>query len=113
MYVAEDFGASIYHFTDPDAFLSCDNPQCTQAWVTHAGLVVWALDEMRPSCSRFTDRVLVTCSEACVGAAMQAHGRGRYAWSAPMPVADWLDALRSSIELDPVTTPIGEFAGAA
>jgi hypothetical protein len=113
IHFAEDVNAPLYRLTDPDAFLTCDNPHCTQPRVTHSGLVVRTIEDNQPSGSRFIDRLLVACSDACLRAAMRAHGRGLQGWSAPMPIADWLDAVCASIELEPTTTPIGEFAGAA
>ena len=112
IHVAEDLLVPVYRFTDPNCFLSCDNPMCSSAWVTGSGLVVWALEDDRPSGSRFTDRLLVACSANCLRSALHDRGRG-HRWSEPMPVADWLDALRASMELDPLSTPIGGFAGAA
>lgn len=112
IHVAEDLGThSVYRFTDPDAFLHCDNPGCFVPWVTGAGVIVWELADDRPSGSRFSERFLVGCSPACLHAAMDAHVRSRRRWSEPMQVGDWLDALRSSIDVDPITTPIGTFAG--
>jgi len=99
-----------YRFRDPDAFLSCDNPNCGAAWLTRAGLVVWSLGDGAPECSRFTDRLLCACSPACLDAAKCAYAAGRR-WSTPMPAAVFLDALRASVELNPETTPIGAFAG--
>ena len=112
IHVAEDLHHPAYQFTDPDAFFSCDNPSCSSAWVSGTGLVVWSLTNDSPSGSRFTDRLLVACSADCLGSALHARGRG-HRWSEPTPVVVWLDALRASLELDPETTPIGEFAGAA
>jgi hypothetical protein len=112
IHVAENLNAPDYRFTDPDCFLSCDNPMCSAAWVTGSGLVVWAIEGHIPCGSRFSDKVIAACSPACLRPTLDARGRGRQ-WSEPMPVADWLDALRASIELDPEHTPIGEFAGAA
>jgi hypothetical protein len=109
--VAEDLAAPQYRFTDPDAFLSCDNPACDAPWVTGTGLVCWAIAGTAPTGSRFTDRLLVACDPACLAAAQRARRHGR--WSAPMPVRDWLEAVRRSLDLDPHTTPIGAFAGAA
>ena len=84
---------------------------CVSAWVIGAGLVTWAVTEIATSTSLFTDRLLVACSTDCLGIAQHAHGRGRHRWSEPMPVAEWLNALRASLEFDPVSTPIGELAG--
>src|SRR5262245_54424930 len=111
VYVVEDLGTSIYAFKDPDAFLSCDNPRCTQAWVTRTGLVAWSLTEECPCGSRFTDRVAVGCSADCLDAVMRERAYNGCRWSTPMAVGVWLAALRSSIDLDPAFTPIGEFAG--
>ena len=111
IHVAEDLHHPAYRFTDPDAFLACDNPACFSAWVTGAGLLVWSIQDAIPSGSRFTDRLLIACSPACLRSALAARGRG-HQWSEPMPVADWLNALRASLDADPVNTPIGEFAGA-
>ena len=47
----------------------------------------------------------------CLRSAQHDRGRG-HRWSEPLPVGDWLDALRTSIDLVPVRTPIGEFASA-
>jgi hypothetical protein len=110
--VAEDLHQPDYRFADPSAFLACDNPACFSAWVTGAGLLVWTIEDAIPSGSRFTDRLLVACSPACLRSALDARGRGHH-WSEPMLVVEWLKALQSSIELDPVKTPIGEFAGVA
>ena len=108
--LAEDLHQPDYRFTDPDCFLSCDNPMCFAAWVTGTGLLVWTIADAIPSGSRFTDRLLVACSPNCLRSALDARGRG-HQWSDPMPVVEWLKALQSSIELDPTTTPIGELAG--
>ena len=110
IYVAEDLHRPAYRFTDPNAFLSCDNPMCSSAWVSGTGLVVWAIEDHTPSGSRFTDRLLVACSADCLRLTLHDRGRG-HRWSKPMPVSDWLDALRASIELDPLRTPIGELVG--
>jgi hypothetical protein len=99
-----------YRFADPDAFLNCDNPNCGTAWLTRDGLVTWTLGDWAPECSRFTDRLLVACSPACLDAAQHASAPGRR-WSTPMAAAAFLDALRASVDLDPETTPIGAFAG--
>jgi hypothetical protein len=114
IYVAETLGAvSVsYRFADPDAFLNCDNPNCAAAWLTREGLVVWSLDARQPQNSRFTDRLLVACSPACLAAAKCARPSGTR-WSEAMPAAAFLDALRGSLDLDPDTTPIGRFADVA
>jgi hypothetical protein len=114
MYVVETLamGEAPYRFADPDAFLNCDNPNCAMAWLTREGLVVWSLAEGRPQSSRFTDRLLVACSRSCLDAAKHAHAPGSR-WSTPMGAGAFLDALRASVELDPETTRIGAFAGAA
>jgi hypothetical protein len=112
IWVVEDLHRPPYRFTDPDCFLSCDTPACASALVTGAGLVVGTIAGDTPSGSRFTDCLLVACSADCLRPALHARGRG-HRWSEPLKVADWLDALRASIALDPVSTPIGEFAGAS
>jgi len=40
IYVVEtlNVGKVPYRFTDPDAFLNCDNPTCAAAWLTREGL---------------------------------------------------------------------------
>jgi hypothetical protein len=112
IHVVENLNAPAYTFIDPDAFLACDNPICSSAWVTRSGLVVWAIEDHTLSSSRFTDRLLVACSADGLRSALHDRGRG-HRWSEPLKVADCLDALRASIALDPVSTPIGEFAGAS
>ncbi len=112
IHAAENLGSPAYGFTDPDAFLSCDNPACLAPWLTRSGLVVWALHEDGPSSSRFSDRLIAACSPACLSSALHARGRGQR-WSEPMPAGDWLDALRVSLDTVPLRTPIGELAGAA
>jgi hypothetical protein len=107
--VAETLNAPVYRFTDPDAFLSCDAPECCVPWVTADGLVVWAISDDGPSVSRFTDRLLFACSSDCLRSALHARGRGQR-WSEPLPAGVWLDQLRASLALDPTSTPIGEFA---
>ena len=112
--VVEAFGdRRAYCFTDPDVFMSCDNPDCDTPWVTHAGLVAWAIERCDPNASRFTDCLLVACSPGCLRGAQAAVAHRRLRWSHPVPVASWLAALTESLERDPTTTPIGEFAGAA
>jgi hypothetical protein len=110
VFVAEDLAAPVYPFTDPSAILVCDAPACDAPWVTRTGLVAWALVEDRPSGSRFTDRLIIACSPACLAAAQRAQRWCPQAWSPPMPVGVWLDALRDSLDRDPETTPIGAFA---
>ena len=108
--VAEDLHQPDYRFTDPDCFLSCDSPACFAPWVTGTGLLVWTIEDAIPSSSRFTERLIIACSPDCLRSALDARGHG-HRWSEPMPVADWLDALRASLDADPVNTPIGEFVG--
>jgi hypothetical protein len=110
IHVAEDLHRPVYRFTDPDCFLSCDNPMCSSAGVTGAGLVVWAIEDHFSSGCRFSDKLIAACSPDCLRSALDARGRG-HRWSEPIPVAEWLKALQASMALDPTTTPIGEFAG--
>ena len=76
IHATQDLNAPAYCFTDPDAFLACDNPMCASAWVTRAGLVVWTINDHTLSGSQFTDRVLVACSPSCLESALDARGRG-------------------------------------
>jgi hypothetical protein len=74
--------------------------------------VSWALAEFAPSVSRFTDRLLVACSPACLDAVKRAHALRQW-WSTPMPAAAFLDALRGSLELDLDAMRIDVLAGVA
>jgi hypothetical protein len=112
IWVVEDLPRPPYRFTDPDCFLSCDNPACSSAWVTGAGLIVRVIAGDTPSGSRLSDTLIAACSPACLRSALDAQGHRRR-WSEPMAVADWLNALRAWIDRDPEQTPIGEFAGTA
>ena len=74
IHVAQDMATLPYRFTDPDALLSCDAPECVTPWVTAAGLVVWAVSEgMHGAC--FNDRLVIACSPACLDSALHATGR--------------------------------------
>jgi hypothetical protein len=97
IHVTETLDAPLYHFTDPNAFLSCDNLNCSSAWVTESGLVVWVTEEGTASSSRFTNRLLVTCCADCLHSALHDRGRDRRR-SEPRPVVDWLD-IRSACTL--------------
>lgn len=107
--VADDLGLEVQRYTDPSAFLCCDNPHCERAWVTRDGVIAWEQVDDRPRGSHFTSRILVGCSEACLAAALETMRRA-VRWSDPMPAGEWLDGLRASLEMDPATTPIGELS---
>lgn len=98
--VADDLLAPIYRFCDPSALIACDNPHCAVPWLTGAGFVSWRVGSIVPTGS-FTD---------CLAQAQRTHmTRNVVQWSAPMPVRDWLEALRRSLDCDPATTEIGAF----
>jgi hypothetical protein len=112
LYAAEtlmDPGA--YRFSDHDAFLVWDDPDCDTPWITRSGLVAWVTAGGASSPSRLSDRLVGACSPACLQSAKAALAHKRLRWSQPVPIADWLAAFADSLDRDPVTTPIGEFAG--
>ena len=82
IHVVEDLHRRAYAFTDPDAFLSCDNscdnPACLIAWVTGSARATWPLADERPSGSCFMDLLVVSCSADCLRSASGDRGRVRH-----------------------------------
>jgi hypothetical protein len=107
VHMTETLPRAAYPWSDPLAILSCDALNCESAWVTADGLVSWRLAGSYPNSTMWSDQFVIGCNLACLAAAQRRHGPNAQ-WSAPMPVAAWLDTLRQSVELDPHTTPIGE-----
>jgi hypothetical protein len=71
-FVSEGWASTFYRWSDPDCFITCDNPVCDRPWVTGSGLMCWALSDDVWVGSLFTDRILIGCDAECLATAQQA-----------------------------------------